>query len=65
MPSREYRITLDVGKIIYIKARSRGKAIEQYCKETGVSKEWVRDHCKVENLDLVNVCTWNRRAKND
>lgn len=57
MKYSKYKLTLDTGKIVYVKAKSRGKAIEQYCAETGTSKEWMRDHCKVENLGLEEA-TW-------
>lgn len=42
-----YRLVMDTGKIVLISAKSRGSAIAEYCKETGVSREWMDNHCKV------------------
>lgn len=50
---REYKLILDTGKIAYIQAKSRKCAISAYCAATGVSKEWVAEHCKVENMGRV------------
>lgn len=36
-----YKLVIDNGKIFEIKAKTREKAIDEYCKMTGVSKEWV------------------------
>ena len=49
----EFKLVFDTGKIFYIRAKSRGKAIEKYCRETGVCKEWVDDHCIVKNLGRI------------
>ena len=49
----EYKLILDTGKIAYIKAKSRQCAISAYCAATGVSKEWVAEHCKAENMGRV------------
>ncbi len=50
----EFKLIFDTGKIFYIKAKNRGRAIESYCKEYGVSKAWVDAHCKVVNLGRVS-----------
>lgn len=44
-----YEIRLDTGKIVYVQEKSRTKAIEKYIKETGVSREWLKNHCVVKN----------------
>ena len=44
-----YRLVLDTGNSVTIVAASRRKAIEAYCKETGVSREWMAEHCKIIN----------------
>lgn len=45
-----YKLVLDNGKIFHIRAKSRTKAIEQYCIDYGVSKEWVKAHSRTVNL---------------
>ena len=40
---------MDTGKSVTIVAKSRGKAIETYCRETGVSREWMAEHCRIIN----------------
>ena len=49
----EYKLIFDTGKIFYVPAKSRGEAIETYCKEHGDSKEWVKAHCVVRNLGRI------------
>lgn len=44
-----YEIRLDTGKTVYVQAKSRTGAIEKYIKETGVSREWLKNHCLVKN----------------
>ena len=48
-----YRLVMDTGKIVTIAAKSRAKAIEAYCADTGVSREWMAEHCKVINCGRV------------
>lgn len=45
-----YKLIFDNGKIFCISAKTRTKAIEKYCAEYGGCEEWVRKHCKIENL---------------
>lgn len=49
----EYRMIFDTGKVFTVIAKSRGKAIEAFCKEIGASKEWVNTHCVVRNMGRV------------
>ena len=49
-----YKMIFDNGKIFHIRAKTRTKAIEQYCEEYGISEEWVKAHCKIVNLGIVN-----------
>ena len=48
-----FKLVFDSGKIVLIPAATRTKAIEQYCIDCGASAEWVRRHCKIENLGIV------------
>ena len=48
-----FKLVFDNGKIFHISAKTRTKAIEQYCIEYGVCEEWVRQHCRIENLGMV------------
>jgi hypothetical protein len=45
-----YKLVFDNGKIFHIPAKTRTKAIEQYCEEYGVCEDWVREHCRIVNL---------------
>ena len=49
-----YKMIFDNGKIFHIRAKCRTKAIEQYCEEYGISEEWVKKHCRIVNLGIVN-----------
>lgn len=44
-----YRLVMDTGIRETITAKSRGEAIETYCRIHGVSREWMDAHCKVIN----------------
>lgn len=48
-----YKLIFDNGKIFHISAKTRTKAIEVYCAEYGVSKEWVKQHCRIVKLGMV------------
>ena len=45
-----YKMIFDNGKIFYVRAKSRTKAIEWYCTEYGICEEWVKAHCKIVNM---------------
>ena len=45
-----YKLIFDTGKVFCISAKSKKRAIEKYCEEYGVSKEWVDNHCRVINM---------------
>lgn len=45
-----YKLIFDSGENKLIIAYTRGEAIEKYCKETGMKKEWLDSHCIVKNL---------------
>ena len=47
-----YKMIFDNGKIFHIRAKTRTKAIEQYCKEYGISEEWVKEHCRIVNQGM-------------
>ena len=45
-----YKFVFDTGKLFFISARTKKSAINKYCEEYGVSKEWVDNHCRVLNM---------------
>lgn len=49
----EYKLIIDNGLIAYVKAKSRTGALDKYCKETGVNKLWLEEHCVVRNMGIV------------
>lgn len=49
-----YKLVFDNGKIFHIRAKTRAKAVEQYCKEYEASEEWAKAHCRIVNLGIVN-----------
>lgn len=46
----EYKITPPVGKSVYIIAKTRAQAIEEYHRWTGIPKEYIKKHCAIKNL---------------
>ena len=46
----KFKFIEDVGRICYVYAQTRKKAIEIYCSENGCNKEYVKKHCRIENL---------------
>lgn len=48
-----YEIRIDTGKIVYVQAKSRSGAIENYISITGVSRDWLKNHCVVKNLGRI------------
>ena len=51
----DFKFIMDCGSIIYICAESRKAAIEEFCKERGVSKDFVKEHCVVKNLGRIKT----------
>lgn len=45
-----YKFIFDTGKVFFVPAKTKKQAIDKYCQEYEVSKEWVKDHCRVVNL---------------
>lgn len=45
-----YKLISDTGKVFFISAKTRKRAINKFCEEYGVSKEWVDNHCRVLNM---------------
>ena len=50
-----YKMIFDNGKIFHIRAKTRTKAIEQYCTEYGVCEEWVKAHCRIVNQGMCEI----------
>lgn len=49
----DYKFVVDNGRIFYICANSRKEAVEEFCKEHGCDKEFVKEHCVVKNLGRI------------
>ena len=45
----KFKFIEDVGRICYVCAQTRKKAIEIYCNEKNCNEEYVKKHCKIEN----------------
>ena len=46
-----YKLVM-TGRVDYVVAKTRRKAIESYCNLTGANPEFVRKHCKVVNYGV-------------
>lgn len=53
----KFKFIEDVGRICYVCAQTRKKAIEIYCNEKNCNEEYVKKHCKIEN--------WGKFSKNE
>lgn len=53
----KFKFIEDVGRICYVCAQTRKKAIEIYCNEKNCNEEYVKKHCKIEN--------WGKFLKNE
>ena len=53
----KFKFIEDVGRICYVYAQTRKKAIEIYCNEKNCNEEYVKKHCKIEN--------WGKFLKNE
>lgn len=49
----DFKFVADVGTITYICAQSRKEAIQFYCEEKGRNEEYVKEHCKIENIGRI------------
>lgn len=45
-----FKLVFDTGEIFYITANTRAAAIDQYCNDSSVSKQWVKAHCRIVNM---------------
>jgi len=54
MAVSEFKFVMDNGRITYVRAENRKAAIELFCKEQGISKEFAKEHCKIKNMGRVN-----------
>ena len=53
MSACDFKFTLDNGHIFYVCAETRKEAIELFCKEHGMSKEFLSKHCVVKNMGRI------------
>lgn len=49
----DFEFRFDSGFIYYVCADSRKNAIELFCKEHGMDKDFVSKHCVVKNMGRV------------
>lgn len=49
----DYKFVVDSGHITYICADSRKEAVEEFCKEHGCDKDFVKEHCVVKNMGRI------------
>ena len=54
MAAYDFKFVLDNGKIFYVCAGSRSEAIDLFCKEHGLGKNFIKEHCIVTNLGRIN-----------
>lgn len=54
----DFKFIMDSGEITYICAESRKAAIEYFCKERKVPKDFVNAHCIVKNMGRVKNGNW-------
>lgn len=50
---RDFKFILDNGRIVYVCAKSRKEAVEEFCKEHGCSKDFVKEHCVVKGMGRI------------
>lgn len=50
----KFKFIEDVGRICYVCAQTRKKAIEIYCNEKNCNEEYVKKHCKIENCGKIS-----------
>ncbi|MBO7253013.1 MAG: hypothetical protein J6V25_10370 [Oscillospiraceae bacterium] len=48
--SNLYKFIFDTGKVFFISAKTKKRAIAKFCQEYEISEEWVKDHCRVLNM---------------
>lgn len=49
----DYKLVLDNGRTYYVCAESRKEAKELFCKEHGVRKDFLKEHCVIRNLGRI------------
>ena len=50
----DFKISTDAGVTIYICASCRTEAIEIYQEQTGVPIDYIKEHCLIKNLGLID-----------
>ena len=50
----DFKISTDAGVTTYICASCRTEAIEIYQQQTGVSIDYIKEHCLIKNLGLID-----------
>ena len=50
----DFKISTDAGATTYICAPCRTEAIEIYQQQTGVPIDYIKEHCLIKNLGLID-----------
>jgi hypothetical protein len=45
-----YKFIFDTGKVFFIPAKTKKRAITKFCQEYEISEDWVKEHCRVLNM---------------
>ena len=50
----DFKISADAGVTTYICASCRTEAIEIYQQQTGIPIDYIKEHCLIKNLGLID-----------
>ena len=50
----DFKISTDAGATTFICASCRTEAIEIYQQQTGVAIDYIKEHCLIKNLGLID-----------
>lgn len=53
MKMYDFKFVADNGTITYICAERRSEAIKLYSEQTGMPEDFIKKHCRIENLGLI------------
>lgn len=52
--AKNFKISTDAGVTTYICASCRTEAIEIYQQQTGIPIDYIKEHCLIKNLGLID-----------
>lgn len=53
MVMSDFKFIVDNGLIIYVCAENRKTAVREFCKDHGVTEDYVKQHCIVKNMGRI------------